>query len=214
MDEAIRQAASVVAAREGARGPEVLVLERAGGQRFLPGYVVFPGGAVDEADGELARAWFGDGDEAPRAAGVRELAEEAGLALTGAGLRSPGVGGWLADVRDSPPAAEQLVEIAHWVAPPTVPVRFDARYFAVAAPGGVEPRADGREATSAWWASPAELLAGFRDGGRRLYWPTFFTMLALDGCRNVEELLALRLRTREPREDELERLPRSTFEQD
>ena len=61
MSEQIRHAASVVAVREGADAePEVLVLERGAASRFLPGYVVFPGGAVDDDDAALAARWFGD----------------------------------------------------------------------------------------------------------------------------------------------------------
>ena len=41
----IRKAASVIAVRDAADGPEVLVVERSAASRFLPGYVVFPGGA-------------------------------------------------------------------------------------------------------------------------------------------------------------------------
>ena len=58
------------------------MLERSAASRFLAGYVVFPGGAVDGGDAVIAERWFGDAAEAARAAGVRELVEEAGLALT------------------------------------------------------------------------------------------------------------------------------------
>src|SRR4026209_2300403 len=82
-----RPAATVIAARDGVDGVEVLVLQRSPSSRFLPGYVVFPGGAVDAGDSELARRWFGDAGEAWRAGAIRELAEETGLALTSSGLR-------------------------------------------------------------------------------------------------------------------------------
>jgi len=39
-------------------------------------------------------------------------------------------------------------------------------------------------------------------------------MSALATCDSVADLLALRIDTREPDDDELERLPRSTFWQD
>jgi 8-oxo-dGTP pyrophosphatase MutT (NUDIX family) len=207
----IREAATVIVARESARGPEILVLERAAGQRFLPGYVAFPGGAVDAGDQELAARWFGDEGEAARATAVRELAEEAGLAITAEGSVSVGSRDPLELVSASPPPANRLVEIARWIAPERVPVRFDARFFAVRAEGGLEPAPDGAEAARAWWASPAELLDGFRSGTSKLYWPTYFTTVALEGCSTVAELLALRLDTREPAEAELQRLPRSTF---
>ena len=72
----IRPAATVVVVRPGPRGPEVLVTRRTPRHRFLAGYVVFPGGAVDVADASLATQLFGTQDEATRACAVRELAEE------------------------------------------------------------------------------------------------------------------------------------------
>ncbi|MEP6476611.1 MAG: NUDIX domain-containing protein [Actinomycetota bacterium] len=211
MDDLIREAASLIAVREGAGGPEVLVLERSGASRFLPGYVVFPGGAADADDAELAARWFGTADETARACAVRELAEEAGLALTDAGLVCDGA---LDSVDAAPPALHQLGELARWIAPRSVPVRFDARFFVVAAGDGPDPTPDGTEAVAAWWASPRHLLREWEAGVRKLYWPTWFTMQALARAETVDELLALRIRTREPDDGELGRLPRSVFRQD
>jgi 8-oxo-dGTP pyrophosphatase MutT (NUDIX family) len=211
VDEEIREAASAVVARDGVDGLEVLVLERGGSSRFLPGYVAFPGGSTDEEDRELGRRWFGTAEEARRACAVRELVEEVSLALTAGGLVSADA----LDVVDrEPPEAGQLSEIAHWVAPRRVPVRFDARYFAVRAAPGVEPRPDRGETADAWWVSPGRLLEDWAEGRRRLYWPTFFTVREFGACRSVDDLFALSIVTREPDDDELERLPRSTFWQD
>ncbi len=211
MDEEIREAASAVVAREGDDGLEVLVLERGASSRFLPGYVAFPGGSTDEEDRELARRWFGTPAEARRACAVRELVEEVSLVLTDAGLVP---GATIEAVDAAPPSTEQLTQIAHWIAPPSVPVRFDARYFAVRAPAGLEPVPDGGETSDAWWMSPRRLLEDWTDGRRHLYWPTFFTVNELAACASVDDLLGLRIETREPDDDELERLPRSTFWQD
>ena len=115
----------------------------------------------------------------------------------------------------APPTPDQLPEIAHWIAPEEVPVRFDARYFAVESIDGLEPTPDGSEAASAWWATAAELLAEHEAGRRKLYWPTFFTLTHLADVRDRSpDLLALRFETREPTEDDVERLPRATFWQD
>ncbi len=105
-------------------------------------------------------------------------------------------------------------ELAHWVAPESVPVRFDARYYAVAAPQDLPPAADGLEAAEAWWASPRTLLARWEAGEHKLYWPTYFTMSRLAACASAAELLALRFDTREPDDDEAGDLPRSVFWQD
>ena len=211
MDEEIREAASAIVAREGDDGLEVLVLERGESSRFLPGYVAFPGGSTDQEDRELARRWFGTSAEARRACAVRELVEEVSLVLTDSGLVP---GATLQAVDAAPPSTEQLIQIAHWIAPPRVPVRFDARYFAVRAPAGLEPVPDGGETSDAWWISPRRLLEDWTDGRRQLYWPTFFTVNELAACASIDDLLGLRIETREPDDDELERLPRSTFWQD
>ena len=214
VSDAIRQAASVVLARATDDGPEVLVLERGPDHRFLPGYVAFPGGAVDDDDRDLASRWFGSERETARAAAVRELAEETGLAVTGAGVIEPSEQGPIELVHRNPPTVEQLAEICHWVAPKEVPVRFDARYFAVATVGEPTPRVDGSEATCAWWISPVALLEAWAREERRLYWPTWYTVGQLAGCPDVESLLACRFQTREPDASDLARLPRSVFRQD
>ena len=61
---------------------------------------------------------------------------------------------------------------------------------------------------------PAGLLEDWAEGRRRLYWPTFFTVSEISLCGSVDDLFELRIQTREPDDDELERLPRSTFWQD
>src|SRR4051794_39174532 len=66
-----RQAASVILLRGAAEALELLLVKRDPNARFMGGVWVFPGGAVDAHEGE--------GDEAHRAAAVRELAEEAAV---------------------------------------------------------------------------------------------------------------------------------------
>src|SRR5436309_6358439 len=68
-----RQAATVVVLRGGAERLEVLLVQRTPKARFMGGAWVFPGGAVDAHEGE--------GDASHRAAAVREVQEEAGIAL-------------------------------------------------------------------------------------------------------------------------------------
>jgi 8-oxo-dGTP pyrophosphatase MutT (NUDIX family) len=144
---------------------------------------------------------------------VRELVEEVGLALTADGLGAAD-GRSLAAVGSRPPRAEQLREVAHWIAPPRVPVRFDARYYAVEAPAGLDPDADGVETADAWWASPRRLLDDSARGERKLYWPTYFTLTAIAPCQSSADLLEMRIETREPDDDDVARLPRATFWQD
>jgi 8-oxo-dGTP pyrophosphatase MutT (NUDIX family) len=214
VSEEIRQAASLIGVRDGSDGPEVLVIERTLDHRFLPGYVAFPGGAVDPADAPLAERWFGDAEEASRAAAVRELVEEVGLAMTGEAILGADRDRPLARIHHAPPPVARLPEVARWIAPEQVPVRFDARYYAARMDGAADPVADGVEAAKAWWASPSELMRAWEAGELLFYWPTHFTMKALAGCRDAEEVLGLQLSTREPDDDELGLLPRSVFYQD
>lgn len=61
-----RQSASLILLRDGERGVELLLVRRNPAARFMGGFWVFPGGAVDHGEDH-------------RTAAVRELAEEAGV---------------------------------------------------------------------------------------------------------------------------------------
>src|SRR3981081_630377 len=68
-----RQAATGILLRGAEQELEVLLVRRTPKARFMGGVWVFPGGAVDAEEG--------DGDDAHRAAAVRELREEAAIDL-------------------------------------------------------------------------------------------------------------------------------------
>jgi 8-oxo-dGTP pyrophosphatase MutT (NUDIX family) len=184
----------VVAVRDGPEGIEVLMLRRARDSRFAPGFSVFPGGSIEEGDEGLATRWFGDPSEAARACAVRELAEESGLTLTAGGLR-PLVAAdrLLATVSADPPPPTQLAEIARWVAPEFLEVRFDARFFALEVPRGLPVRPDGLEVERAWWSRPADVLSS-HGLYRSLMWPTYRTLEALAACGSAGEVLRIRVR--------------------
>jgi 8-oxo-dGTP pyrophosphatase MutT (NUDIX family) len=205
----IRRAASVVCVRDASGGPEVLVVERSAESRFLPGYVAFPGGAVDADDDGHAQRWFGTSDEGPRAAALRELAEEAGIAVTARGAESARD---VAPIEASPPGVDALHELCRWIAPPEVPVRFDARYYTLAVDAEAAP--DGHEVVGAWWVSPRTLLDEWEAGGRKLYWPTWLTVTELARCPSVAEIVSLRVETREPDAHEIATMPSHVMEQE
>ena len=207
----IREAAAAICVRDGPSGePEVLVVRRSTRSRFLPGYIAFPGGALESEDEARGERWFGDTRERHRAAALRELAEEVGLSVTGSGVVADHA---LDAVDRDPPASGAIHEICRWVAPPEVPVRFDARYFAIAVDDAVQPVVDGREVAHAWWTTGRELLAGWTAGDHKLYWPTWFTVGRLAGCATGAAVLALRFETREPTVDEQTTMPRHVMEQ-
>jgi 8-oxo-dGTP pyrophosphatase MutT (NUDIX family) len=200
MDMEPRPAATVIVARQAESGVEVLMERRAGASRFAPGFVVFPGGLLEPGDEALAMQWFGDETQGLRACAMRELYEETALLLTASGLRLHGGGEKAAEVRFEPPDLSVMVEIARWVAPEFLAVRFDAVFFAVGAPGGLEPSPDGVEIEQAWWARPDDVLTASLSGDAPLMWPTLVTLEELSRCSTVSDVLALRVAQRRPPE--------------
>ena len=191
----------MVVVREGSSGVEVLMLRRAAASRFAPGFLVFPGGVVDRGDAALAERLFGDRAEAPRACALRELYEETALLLTDRGVERRETRTALEGIAVVPPAPGRLVEIARWVAPEFLEVRFDAVFYAVRAPGDLDPVPDGVEVDRAWWSPPGDVLASSRAGEAPLMWPTLVTLERLAACRSVEDVLALRIRQLAPGEE-------------
>src|SRR6187402_1067302 len=160
-----RPAASVVLLRRGGkhrdRALEVLLLRRTEKARFMPGVWVFPGGAVDDGDGE---------DEARfKACAVRELEEEAGIAL---------------------PPEEELVLFSRWITPEVISRRFDAWFFLALAPAHTPPRPDGIETTEAAWFKPADALEAHAAGELSLAFPTVKQLESLLAFPTSEEALA------------------------
>ena len=218
MDERpIRRAASVVCVRAGdGRGsPRCSSFARSPESRFLPGYVAFPGGAVDADDEAHAERWFGDPAHAARAAAVRELVEEAGVTLTADGLVA--ADGLRTDRRGSARGSSRLSALCHWVAPPEVPVRFDARYFTDARAGAdVATTPDGAEVTRI--CGGRRRAGSSPSGGRgahKLYWPTWFTVTELAACTiGGGGARAVASTARDPTPDEEATMPRHVMEQE
>ena len=155
-----RQAATVILLRGGSTELEVLLVRRTPKARFMGGVWVFPGGAVDEAEGA--------GDEAHRAAAIRELREEAGIAL------------------DDP---ETLVKFSRWITPAAVKIRFDTHFFLAPLPDGQEARVDGEECIEFGWFRPARALDANRAGEISLVFPTIKHLEQLAAFATVCELL-------------------------
>jgi len=155
-----RQAATVILLRGGSTELEVLLVRRTPKARFMGGVWVFPGGAVDEAEGA--------GDEAHRAAAIRELREEAGIAL------------------DDP---ETLVKFSRWITPAAVKIRFDTHFFLAPLPDGQEARVDGEECIEFGWFRPARALEANRAGEISLVFPTIKHLEQLAAFATVDELL-------------------------
>jgi 8-oxo-dGTP pyrophosphatase MutT (NUDIX family) len=168
-----RLSASLLLLRGGDGPLEVLLVQRSPQQRFMGGFWVFPGGAVEPGDGAGT-----DEEGAHRAAAVRELAEEAAIE----GLD---------------PAA--LVAYSRWVTPATASVRFDTRFYLGVAPAGAEPRVDGRECVDARWFAPRAALEAYDREELPLVVPTLKQVEGIARFGTAAELLeASRDRVIEP----------------
>ena len=124
-----RHAASLIVWRREGDDTAVLMGMRGARHRFMPSKLVFPGGAVDPADknarfataiaqatrAALERSANPTLAQALAYAAVRELAEETGLTL------------------GNPPKLDALRYLCRAVTPPGLPIRFNARFFTIAA---------------------------------------------------------------------------------
>jgi 8-oxo-dGTP pyrophosphatase MutT (NUDIX family) len=150
-----RPAATVIVMRGGSARLEVLLVRRNPASRFMGGAWVFPGGALD-------------GSEDARTAGVREVAEEAGVDLG---------------------EPETLVEFSRWITPPEVRIRFDTLFLLAAAPADAVAQPDGGETVDAAWYAPDEALAAYAGGALSLVFPTIKTLEQLSRFGSADELL-------------------------
>jgi 8-oxo-dGTP pyrophosphatase MutT (NUDIX family) len=161
-------ASTVALLRDVEGGVEVCMLRRPRRSSFAPGAFVFPGGAVDAADGT--------GDEAYPVAGVREVLEEVGILIGGpadgagtgdvdARIRAARAqllaGGVLIDIlaeHDLVIAPERLVYIGHFVTPPREGRRYDTRFFAFGAADDLDVSVHAAEAVEGGWHRPESML--------------------------------------------------------
>lgn len=160
-----RPAASVVLLRRGGkhrqRALEVLMLKRTEQARFMPGVWVFPGGSVDEGDGEDGARF--------KACAVRELEEEAGIALG---------------------AEAELVLFSRWITPEVISRRFDAHFFLALAPAHTPPHPDGSETVDAGWFEPARALEAHTAGEMVFAFPTIKQLELLSAFATAEDALS------------------------
>jgi 8-oxo-dGTP pyrophosphatase MutT (NUDIX family) len=197
----IRPAATVMLLRDTPDGLEVFMLRRTTKAAFASGMYVFPGGAVDDADGG-----------APMAA-VRECFEEAGVLLartaTGEVVRfdDPAVAARFAEHRREVHAGrlamtamlaaegltaqlDELVWVAHWITPLGEVRRFDTRFYVVAAPPEQEPLHDEQETIESRWVRPAEALERQRAGELVMLPPTIANLGFLAAYSTTAEVMA------------------------
>lgn len=217
----MRAAATLVLARDGADGLEVLLVKRGEAGDF-PGLHVFPGGLVDQADADprLVAASRRDAQSADRLlaadaalpffiAAVRESLEEVGVLLAEGKHDSTQVRGWqqkllareftfaeLVAKESLHLGTDRLGYFSHWVTPLGIPRRYDTRFLVAVMPPGQPVQVDGREAVSHDWLRPSAALAANVRGELRLIFPTIRNLEALAAFSTAAELLAYTLSVR------------------
>lgn len=202
---------------------EVFMMRRAHTMAFVPDAVVFPGGGVHRLDYEPC-PWVGPSpaewaarmgcDEEHAAAlvvaAVRELFEECGVLLAGAGEAGAqtalDVSSWQ-EARGQLDAhelslsaflrreglvlrADLLSLQSHWVTPLYEPRRYDTCFFVARMPEG--QRADGEttESSGSAWMRPGEMLDLADQGKAIVVPPTVSNLSMLARARSIDELFA------------------------
>jgi 8-oxo-dGTP pyrophosphatase MutT (NUDIX family) len=155
-----RLAATVILLRGEDTGLEVLLVQRNPESRFMGGAWVFPGGAVDRHEG--------DGQDALKAAALRELGEEAQVTL------------------GSPDA---LIPFSRWITPAQVKIRFDTWFYLASAPADQEPKPDGSEVVGARWYRPQAALEASQRDELFLVFPTIKHLEQLSAFATAQELI-------------------------
>lgn len=136
----IRDASTIILVRDRLSAPRILMGQRGKSAAFMPNKYVFPGGAVDASDAEiallgqphdacLARLAAQATDATPNAllaAAIRETWEETGLRMGAPGPQAPWPGFSKSGLA---PSAAALRYIFRAITPPGRPRRFDARFF-------------------------------------------------------------------------------------
>ncbi len=210
-----RAASTVVLARDASSGVEVLLLRRPP-TGFAANAWVFPGGTVDGEDyrlepatSEQPEAWanrLGLADPSLAwsfiVAAIRETWEETGVLLGAGRVESDALGavrGRVLAGEDSfatcairagfRPDGGPLHYLARWITPPSLPRRYDTRFFLAAVDPGTAVTLHGQELREAMWIRPEAALASRSDGKLHLMTPTAHTLERLAGSESVAQLL-------------------------
>lgn len=183
------------------------------------GALVFPGGKLEEADGDpRLRTRCGGADSISadelkfRVAGVREAFEECGILLA----RKPGqravIGAtdlkgiearWrakltkdeasivdLVDAEDLELATDLMTPYAHWITPTFAPKRFDTWFFLAEAPEDQIALHDGSESVDSVWIQPQQAIDEAAAGRRTLVHATTKNLELLAEGGTVAEALS------------------------
>jgi len=198
---------------------EVLMVERHKDIKFGGGASVFPGGRIESSDNDPAWSdyvvdfqKFPEQERAPRIAAIREAFEETGILLAYRKDDRCLLSDKEADTfdrhrkaveendqlflplirdQDWKLACDRLQLFARWEPPANVKFRrYATWFFAAQAPLKQKPRADGKEATLAFWAAPKDILKAYEVGERSIMFPTVCNLELLGLSSTVNQVFA------------------------
>jgi 8-oxo-dGTP pyrophosphatase MutT (NUDIX family) len=202
-----RPASTVVLMDDSSR---VYLTKRPITMKFMGGFYVFPGGAVEKNDQIINSDFVKNGLEtlsinlSHYIAAARELFEEVGILLSskkdGSPVQLPKKRA--VKYRKELLAGEisfiQILEeenlffdplcltyFGQIITPEESPIRFDTRFFLAKLPQGQNPEPDRREIDEAFWVKPEEALAAFQNKKIKLAPPTILTLQAIIHFQNT-----------------------------
>jgi len=207
----IKEAAALILVRDSDKGLEVCMLRRVETSGFAAGAYVFPGGAVDDQDKQLAKqnvcCHAETSDEnmhVYKVAAVRETLEEAGILAA-----SMKAGEQISDVsrhklhqgavsfetllreNDARINLDEVVFYDHWITPEGAPKRFDTRFFISTASSEHRIMHDNKETDSSCWTLPKDILALYEQGDVKLMPVTHVQLKRLPRFDSVSDVLSL-----------------------
>ena len=158
----IKNSATLILLRDTEAGLELLMMRRSQSVKFLGGFWVFPGGAVEPHD------VVSDAVATARKAAVRETQEEAGITID----------------------EQSLISYDHWTTPKGASKRFATRFFIAPMNNQQQVQHDGSEMVDSLWLTPHAAIARHKCGEMDVLPPTYISLLALSKFTSVAEAIA------------------------
>lgn len=174
--------------------------------KFLGGYYVFPGGALEKSDYKVENGLLkGNADKhsfpfAHFIGAARELFEEIGVFLglnsDGTPVKFPKEKAWmyrrqLLNGEISFPEifkkeklyfpCDSLQYFGHFITPKESPIRYDTRFFVAKLPEGQTPLPYENEIAEAFWINPKDALDAYRQNKMSMVTPTILSLKKLTG---------------------------------
>lgn len=187
----VRDAATVVMVSDQPDGLHVYLQRRVRTMAFAAGMYVFPGGAVEPHDVEVAdrlRGEFGGLDAWPFASRADHSPGEDNLVNRIAAVRET-----LEETSHDLGDPLALAYIGHWVTPEVEDRRFDTRFYAAVVAGDHHVRENSGESDADGWVRPSDALAESAAGRMHMLPPTVATLadFAVEAARGLDAQAAI-----------------------